>query len=66
MPRMDCWTIVSFKGKYLESHEVDTQNQIDEDSPQNYYSAGDDTSVTGTVERQANIFITAMVTSEHL
>ena len=43
MQRMDCWTIPSFKGKYLESYEIDTQNQIDEDTPQNYYSAGDNT-----------------------
>ena len=56
MPRMDCWTIPSFKGKYLESYEVVTQNQIDEDAPQNYYSARDDTSITGTVERASKYF----------
>ena len=56
MPRMDCWTIPSFEGKYLESYEVVTQNQIDEDAPQNYYSARDDTFVTGTVEKASKYF----------
>lgn len=56
MPRMDSWKILSFKGKYLKSYEVDTQNQIDEDTPQKYYSAGDNTSVTGTVEKTSKHF----------